>query len=65
MTGFDWPLLMQAGIKGLGLEPQVFWSLTPAELAWLMGQTDGQMPMDRAGLEALAEKFPDKRRTDE
>ena len=29
---FDWPGLMQAGLRGLGLTPDQFWRLTPLEL---------------------------------
>jgi len=65
MTGggdvaFDWTALMAAGMRGLGLKPVEFWALTPAELAFLLGHGDGRLPMDRAGLEALAARFPDK-----
>lgn len=56
---FDWPSLMAAGMRGLGLDPGRFWSLTPAELAFLLGHGDGLMAMDRAGLDALAARFPD------
>lgn len=56
---FDWPVLMAAGMRGLGLAPAQFWSLTPAELAFLLGQSDGRLPMDRARLDALAAQFPD------
>lgn len=56
---FDWPVLMAAGMRGLGLRPAEFWALTPAELAFLLGQEGGQLPMDRAGLDALAARFPD------
>ena len=58
MTGFDWPALMQAGIKGLGLRPHEFWALTPAELVWLLGQGDGQAPLTRARLQELEQAFP-------
>ena len=57
---FDWPALMAAGLRGLGLKPAEFWALTPAELAFLLGHGDGRLPMDRAGLDALAARFPDK-----
>ncbi|WP_371153690.1 rcc01693 family protein [Jannaschia sp. 2305UL9-9] len=56
---FDWPALMAVGMRGLGLAPRDFWALTPAELAFLLGHGDGKLPMDRAGLEALAARFPD------
>jgi uncharacterized phage protein (TIGR02216 family) len=59
-VGFDWPALMAAGMRSLGLRPEEFWRLTPAELAFLLGQEGGRAPMDRAGLEALAARFPDK-----
>ena len=55
----DWPALMRAGMRGLGLAPPDFWRLTPAELAFLLGHGDGRLPMDRAGLEALRARFPD------
>lgn len=58
-TGFDWPALMAVGLRGLGLKPVDFWALTPAELAFLLGHGDGRLPMDRAGLDALAARFPD------
>lgn len=56
---FDWPGLMRAGMQGLGLKPHEFWALTPAELLLLLGDDPGVAPMGRAGLEALAARFPD------
>lgn len=58
---FDWPALMAAGLRGLGLRPAEFWALTPAELAFLLGQDGGRPAMDRAALEALAARFPDRK----
>lgn len=63
MSGFEWPILMRAGMRGLGLRPAEFWALTPAELALLLGEDSGELPMDRAGLEALEARFPDMKRT--
>ncbi len=60
MTGFDWPALMRAGIRGLGLEPYVFWNLTPAELALMLGREPGDGPLNRDRLEALSRAFPDQ-----
>lgn len=60
VAAFDWPALMAVGMRGLGLTPHAFWALTPAELAFLLGHGDGKLPMDRAGLEALAAQFPDR-----
>lgn len=56
---FDWPGLMRAGLHGLGLTPERFWALTPAELLLLLGDDPGAQPMGRAGLDALAARFPD------
>ena len=58
MTGFDWPVLMRAGLQGLRLNPEAFWALTPAELRLMLGQ--GATPMNRAGLEALLAAYPDR-----
>lgn len=63
MSGaFDWPALMRAGLRGLGLTPAEFWGLTPAELALLLGQS-GRAPLDRARLDELARAYPDTRET--
>ncbi|MEM0945808.1 MAG: rcc01693 family protein [Pseudomonadota bacterium] len=60
MTGFDWPALMRAGLRGLRLSPEVFWRLTPAELAFLLGSDAGEGPLTRDRLEALSRAWPDK-----
>lgn len=60
MTGFDWPVLMRAGIRGLGLRPADFWALTPAEFALMLGEGSGSAPLNRARLEDLARAYPDK-----
>jgi uncharacterized phage protein (TIGR02216 family) len=61
MTGaaFDWPALMRAGLQGLGLTPEAFWRLTPADLLMMLGDGPGATPMGRARLEALVARFPD------
>ncbi len=61
MTGLDWPALMRAGLQGLRLEPSTFWSLTPAELRLMLGETADQRPMLKAGLEALMDAWPDQK----
>lgn len=58
---FDWPGLMRAGIQGLGLKPSDFWALTPAELLLMLGEPGAMAPMGRAGLDALAARFPDEK----
>ncbi|MDP4991674.1 MAG: phage tail assembly chaperone [Marivita lacus] len=59
MSRFDWPALMRAGVRGLGLRPAEFWALTPAELHLLLG--GGSAPLGRSGLDALMAAYPDKR----
>ena len=58
-ASFDWPALMQAGMRGLGLRPHEFWALTPAELELMLGKGAGITPLRRGGLEALMADFPD------
>ncbi|MFI0396286.1 rcc01693 family protein [Paracoccus jiaweipingae] len=60
MSGLDWPGLMRAGMQRLGLAPDVFWALTPAELALMLGIGPGDAGMTRDRLAALAARFPDK-----
>ncbi|MEM1128920.1 MAG: rcc01693 family protein [Pseudomonadota bacterium] len=59
MSRIAWPTLIRAGISGLGLKPDEFWRLTPAELMLLLGAGSNQGPMTRAGLEELEQRFPD------
>ncbi|MCB1342085.1 MAG: phage tail assembly chaperone [Pseudooceanicola sp.] len=54
----DWPGMMRAGIRGLGLAPDAFWRLTPAELLLKLGPL-GEAPMNRGRLEALLAAYPD------
>lgn len=58
--GLDWPGLMRAGIGQLGLEPRVFWALTPVELMLMLGIGGAQAPLTRARLEELSRAFPDR-----
>lgn len=60
MSGFDWPTLMQAGIRGLGLKPAEFWALTPAELSLMLGREGGVAPLARSRLDELLSAYPDK-----
>lgn len=57
----DWPGLMRAGLSRLQLAPAVFWTLTPAELALMLGIAPGAVPMNRARLAALMARHPDER----
>ncbi len=64
MNRFDWVALMRAGTD-LGFRPAEFWTLTPAELTFLLGRDGGKAPLSRGRLEELAAAFPDNNeRTD-
>lgn len=56
----DWPALLRAGLQTLRLKPAEFWSLTPAELALMLGLEKRALPMGRARLLELSEQFPDR-----
>jgi len=62
MTRIAWGGLMRLGMAELRLAPEVFWSLTPAELMLIAGIGPGRAAMTRAGLEELLARFPDKPR---
>ena len=59
MKRVAWPKLMRLGLVQMGLDPDVFWSLTPGELM-LMAGSGGDEALTRAGLAELARRFPDK-----
>ena len=61
MSGMDWPGLMRAGLGRLGLTPDAFWRLTPAELVLMLGDPGAVPPLNRARLEELARAWPDAR----
>lgn len=63
MSRFDWPALLRAGVRGLGLRPAQFWQLTPVELRLMLGIDGQNTPMDRAALDALEMAYPDENRT--
>ena len=58
MSRFDWVGLLQAALAR-GVRPNDFWKLTPAELALVLGKSDGAGACTRARLEELAAAFPD------
>jgi uncharacterized phage protein (TIGR02216 family) len=62
MSAIHWRGLMQAGLHGLGLEPAVFWRLTPVELKIMLGREGMVPPLTRARLAELAAAFPDVRK---
>ncbi len=55
----DWPALMRAGVQGLGLQPDAFWRLTPAELQLMLGDAATSAPLLSGGLGALMAAYPD------
>lgn len=59
MSKLDWPALMRAGMQGLGLSPDIFWSLTPAELQLMLGDPGRTGPLLSSGLDALMAVYPD------
>ncbi|WP_121629965.1 rcc01693 family protein [Tropicibacter alexandrii] len=65
MGRFDWPALMQAGMRGLGLTPGEFWALTPAELRLMLGEEGGARSMGRSRLDELMAAFPDASKGDD
>ena len=67
MSRINWPRLMGAGLRGLGLRPAEFWALTPAELMLMLGVGGGDAPLTRDRLDQLIRAFPDeeKGRSDE
>jgi uncharacterized phage protein (TIGR02216 family) len=66
MNRFDWPALMRAGMRGLGLRPAEFWALTPAELRLMLGLDDARgQAMSRKGLLDLVARFPDETQGDD
>lgn len=56
----DWPMLLRLGLGHLGLHPDQFWVLTPAELWLMLGAPETAAHMDRAGLARLMQAFPDE-----
>lgn len=57
----DWPGLMRAGLRGLGLKPAEFWALTPAELQLMLGRESGAAPLARDRLEEMLMAYPDSK----
>lgn len=59
MSGLDWPGLLRAGLRGLGLKPAEFWRLSPVELRIMLGAETSAPAMTRARLDELAAAYPD------
>ncbi|KKB80518.1 hypothetical protein VW35_04090 [Devosia soli] len=63
MRPFPWKEAMGFGLGVLRLPPDAFWRMSPRELAAAWGAVVGERAgsMDRQGLEAMMERFPDGR----
>lgn len=60
MSRIAWIELMQAGMSGLGLRPDEFWNLTPAEFLLMRGAAGGaSATLTRDALAALRADYPD------
>ncbi|WP_283639218.1 rcc01693 family protein [Marinovum algicola] len=59
MSRINWPKLMAAGLRELGLTPAAFWALTPAELMLMLGVGGGGGALTRDRLDQLIAAFPD------
>ncbi len=62
MTRIAWAGLMRLGLVRLRLTPEVFWALTPGGADADGGARAGRAALTRAGLAALAARFPDEPR---
>lgn len=59
MKRIAWAGLIRLGLLRLGLAPEVFWDLTPAELMLLAGEDETPKGMTRVAFAELAARFPD------
>ena len=60
MSKVDWRTLMRLGLVNLRLSPEIFWSLTPAELMLMAGLDREGASLSRGGFANLSAQFPDK-----
>ena len=60
--GFPWQRAMQIGFGLLQLSPQVFWSMTPKELAAAAQAVLGAdvLPLARRAFDDLMQRYPDQ-----
>ena len=58
----DWAGLLRLGLRDLGLSPDAFWRLTPAELVVMLGLDAVRPSLTRARLEDLARAYPDTKK---
>lgn len=65
MKPFPWRAAIGFGLGVLRLAPEAFWRMTPRELAYAIAAERGDpvMPLARADLAALMQRFPDRAET--
>ena len=59
MSRFDWPAIMQVGMRETGLRPDEFWALTPSEFWLVTGRGPTVTVMRRDRLDELMATYPD------
>ncbi|MBV9076106.1 MAG: phage tail assembly chaperone [Methylobacteriaceae bacterium] len=58
---FPWDEVLHAALGRLRWSPRETWAATPREVAWALGHGVARPPaLDRAGLAALIDRFPDR-----
>ena len=57
-VGAAWAAALRAGLR-LGVTPEQFWRLSPAELRIMLGAEAAPAPLTRARLDELAAAYPD------
>jgi uncharacterized phage protein (TIGR02216 family) len=62
---FPWARALAIGLGVLRLSPEQFWNMTPREFAAALRGLHGDpaAPLDRAALDALIARFPDRGRS--
>ena len=63
LAPFPWERALAIGLGDLRLSPEHFWRMTPREFAAALRGLYGDPvpPLDRAALDALALRFPDRK----
>ncbi|MXU66320.1 rcc01693 family protein [Oceanomicrobium pacificus] len=56
----NWAEVLRIGLTELRLPPERLWAMTPAELRIMAGLAAAPDWVDRAALDGLCAKFPDK-----
>ncbi|MDV7145088.1 phage tail assembly chaperone [Tropicimonas sp. TH_r6] len=54
--------MIRLGLRELGLDPKVFWKLTPVELLVKLGMDSAKPALSRVRLDELARAYPDKKK---